>query len=357
SSRPLSVKTKANPARPLKVHFKLPVTKAFPTVSVTNANAACVHTVHSPADFPVSVSSPSTIPFPSSPIPCPSRKRAISEDAYDSQDDHDTGMDQPMDVDEPEPEPRGNVLPFHRRISHIDILRRRSRSCLATSFFHSDVHSSRKPHHAHAHVPDRPAPPLHSHSHEGPAKKKPAIRRESMSAGTPPSSRTARKAKRVLADAQFLASMHCSIAQQVRSRMNDGKATGVDECAAQDAVLVERIWRTLLDMGYKPVPIDDSNPAPGTPAPSPPPLSPNSNPAREAAERAARRTLAVSSTPLVAQDLPQGPAETLSVPQLVAVLTMRHRDRSTTRPRSASKKRIGDERPSRSPLSAVVLPP
>lgn len=337
SSRP--VKTKAT--RPLKVHFKLPVTKAFPTVSVTNANAnaAYVSTAHGSSE----VSSPSTIPFPSSPIPCPSRKRAISEDAY-PQEAHDA--DDPMDVDELEPEPesgrKGTALPFHRRISHIDIIRRRSKSVFPASHSHSG-----KSHHTHV-VPDRPAPPPPFHSHDGPAKKKPAIRRESMSAGTPLPPRTARKAKRVLADAQFLASMHSSIALQVRARMNGGKAGGADECAAQDAVLAERIWHTLLDMGYKPVPIDEST---STPSPM------SSDPAREAAERAARRTMAVSSTPLVVQDLPQVPAGPLSVPQLVAVLTMRHRDRSATRVRSLSRKRTGEERPSRSPLSAVVLPP
>ncbi|KAI0713784.1 hypothetical protein C8Q76DRAFT_796724 [Earliella scabrosa] len=362
--RPLASKTNSRTTRSLKVHFKLPVIKkAAPTVSVTNTNAARVSAVvvpqSSPQAFPEvsSSSSPSTIPFPSSPIPCPSRKRAMSEDSYEPQEGGSTEEvqeDEPMDVDEPEP--HGKALPFHRRISHIDILRRRSKSCLASSYFHSDSHSSRRTHTTH----DRPvSPPA-----EGPARKKPAVRRESMSAGTP-TSKTVRKAKRVVADAQFLASMHSSIALQVRTRVDHGGTPGSsDDFTAQDAVLVERIWNALLDMGYRPVPIDAPSPSSASPAASPPtpassPSTAMNDPAREAAERAARRTMAVSSTPFAldrVQDLPPAPTGTLTVPQLVAVLTMRHRDRTTTRPRSASKKHSGDERPSRSPLSAMILP-
>ncbi len=373
-SHPFSPRANAHTTRSLKVHFKLPVIKkASATVSVTNTNAARVDTnVSQPAgiSFPaVSCPAPSAscVPFPSSPIPCPSRKRAISEDSYEQQDGErtgDAGEDDVMDVDEPQS--KGSALPFHRRIAHIDILRRRSKSSvLASSYFHSDSHSHshsvRKTHH----TSDQPV--------EGPpARKRPAVRRESMSAGTP-TPRIMRKTKRVLADAQFLASMHSSIAMQVRMRISNDDAESGDECASQDAVLVERIWHALVDMGYKPVPLNDSSPPGIAPAPSSSPSPSDStgpssqpsttamDPAREAAERAARRTMAVSSSTSFAldrvQDFPLTATGTLSVPQLVAVLTMRHRDRSTTRPRSASKvqrRAPGEDpgTPSRSPLSS-----
>ncbi|KAI0806657.1 hypothetical protein C8Q74DRAFT_1312768 [Fomes fomentarius] len=377
---PFSSRANAHATRSLKVHFKLPVIKkASATVSVTNTNAARVDTnVSQPAgiSFPAvscPVPSASCVPFPSSPIPCPSRKRAISEDSYEPQDGEstgDAGEDDAMDVDEPQS--KGSALPFHRRIAHIDILRRRSKSSvLSSSYFHSDSHSHSHSHSVRKthHTSDQPV--------EGPpARKRPAVRRESMSAGTP-TPRVMRKTKRVLADAQFLASMHSSIAMQVRTRISNGGAESGDECASQDAVLVERIWHALVDMGYKPVPLNDSPPPGIAPAPSSSPspsdsTAPSSqpsptaavDPAREAAERAARRTMAVSSStsfvPDRVQDLPLTPTGTLSVPQLVAVLTMRHRDRSTTRPRSASKiqrRAPGEDpgTPSRSPLSSSTV--
>ncbi|KAJ2986243.1 hypothetical protein NUW54_g9850 [Trametes sanguinea] len=81
------------------------------------------------------------------------------------------------------------------------------------------------------------------------------------------------------------------------------------------------------------------------------------DPAREAAERAARRTTAATSTPISAdrvQDVPLTFTGVLNMPQLVATLTMRHRDRMSSRPRSAYKKRIAVPPPS--PLSLATSP-
>lgn len=347
AQHPFSSKTNLT-TRTFKVHFKLPVIKkASPTVSVTNTNAARVITDSQPSPALPEVSFPSSVPFPSSPIPCPSRKRAISEDGYDLRDECEETGDEPMDVDEPN-ETKGSTLPFHRRISHIDIIRRRSKSCLAASYFHSDSQQPRRSRHA----SDKPVPP--PHGPEQPARKRPAMRRESMSAGTP-LPKTVRKARRVVADAQFLASLHSSIAVQVRTRVNSGVISPDDDCATQDAILVERIWHALVDLGYKPVPLDDAPPSQSSSAAAPPPPpTPAVDPAREAAERAARRTKAVSSGPFVfgTQDLPPPSSGPVPVPQLVASLIMRHRDRTSTRPRAASKKRAGDQYPaSRSPLS------
>ncbi|RPD55329.1 hypothetical protein L226DRAFT_206422 [Lentinus tigrinus ALCF2SS1-7] len=352
AQHPFSSRTNTLTTRSFKVHFKLPIIKkASPTVSVTNTNAARVNTYSQPSPaFPEVSSSPSTVPFPSSPIPCPSRKRAISEDAYDSRDGSEESGDEPMDVDEPS-ETKGSTLPFHRRISHIDIIRRRSKSCLAASYFHSDSQQPRRS----LHASDKPVPP--PHGPEQPARKRPAVRRQSMSAGNP-LPKTVRKAKRVVADAQFLASLHSSIALQVRSRMDTGVASPGDECATQDALLVERIWHALVDLGYKPVPFDTPSPQ-HTPSTQPQPVA-SVDPAREAAERAARRTKAVSSGPFVfgPQDLPPPSSGPVPVPQLVASLIMRHRERTSTRPRAASKKRAGELLPtSRSPLSRSVTPP
>ncbi|EJF58012.1 hypothetical protein DICSQDRAFT_139839 [Dichomitus squalens LYAD-421 SS1] len=381
SSKPLSSKANTRTTRPLKVHFKLPVIqKASPTVSVTNANAARASTALS-ANSETQSSAPvlsearsaptNSVAFPSSPIPCPSRKRAHSDDGYDSS----SGEDEAATV-EARPRTKDNALPFHRRISHIDILRRRSKSCLASSYFHSDSASPR----------DKPLPQIlqafpsedvdmaDQSTPQPPMKRRPVARRESMSAGNP-SGRTVRKARRVVADAQFLASMHSSIALRVRTRTENNTTVtrGPDEYAAQDALLVERIWHTLIDMGYKPVPLEDASPISSSVPTSTfvaaeptqhslPPIARDA--AREVAERAARRTQAVLSPSFTfdrAQDIaPSSGNGVLPVPQLIATLIMRHRERAATRPK---RRALGDgPRPqpvSRSPLSrsATSLPP
>ena len=376
SPKPLSSKTNGPTTRSLKVHFKLPVIqKASPTVSVTNANAArasMVLTVDPAAPSAVPVlsevrSAPTnSVAFPSSPIPCPSRKRAHSDDGYDSRN----GDDEVGSFAVP-PRTRDNALPFHRRISHIDILRRRSKSCLASSYFHSDSPAPRSkplPQVPQA-FPSEDVEMADESAPQPPVKRRPTARRESMSAGNP-SSRTVRKARRVVADAQFLASMHSSIALRVRTSTENGTTAprSPDDYAAQDALLVERIWHTLVDMGYKPVPIEDVPPVPSsapptmTSSPAEPEQHSSSSTttaqdaAREAAERAARRTQAVSSPSFTldrAQDIvSSSPNGVLPVPQLVATLIMRHRERAATRPK---RRALGDgPRPqpvSRSPLS------
>ncbi|KAM5542004.1 hypothetical protein V8D89_004314 [Ganoderma adspersum] len=384
--KPLSSRTNSSATRSLKVHFKLPVIrKASPTVSVTNANAARASTALSISEAKPSMPvlqdvlppTANSIAFPSEPIPCPSRKRAHSDDGYDSRD----GTDESVHIAALETPSRtpGNAIPFHRRISHIDILRRRSKSCLAVSYFHSD--STLPPAQPVAQAP-QPFPTedvdMPDALPEPLAKRRPAARRESMSAGNP-SGRAVRKARRVVADAQFLASMHSSIALRVRTSIENGPTTpprGSDEYTAQDALLVERIWHTLVDMGYRPVPLDNASPATPpapvsptvTPASSAPPPSSPSNPsrdaAREAAERAARRTQAVSAPPSSferVQDIASSSqGGVLPGPQLVATLIMRHRERAATRPK---RRALGDgPRPqpvSRSPLSksATSQPP
>ncbi|EIW61060.1 uncharacterized protein TRAVEDRAFT_64282 [Trametes versicolor FP-101664 SS1] len=332
---PLFART--NTPRFPKVNFKLPVLKkSAPTVSVTNANVARTNTSSPLSVIPlaeVPAASPSSVPFPSSPIPCPSpRKRSTSENGFYSSGEEPQLLAFPG-KDSMEPQSA-------RAVSHTDIIRNRSKSCLAASFFHRDANLARK----------TPAQTDKAATPAQPAKRA-ATRRESMSAGTP-TGKSTRKAKRALADAQLLASVHGTLASLVQTRMN---ADGVrDECTAQDALLVERIWNTLVDMGYRPIPIETSSAAPS--ASSSPPAAPD--PAREAAERAARRTMTASSTPISldrAQAVSIMPAGELAVPQLVAVLTMRHRDRSTTRPRAAGKKRA-DASPSRSPLSTTSFP-
>ena len=242
-------------------------------------------------------------------------------------------------------ETKAAALPVSRHVSHADIVRRRHKSCLAASYFHHNSYLARKTS-ASSENAEKPATPASTPAQALPIHR-PVARRESMSAGTS-TGKDLRRTRRLVADAQFLASMHSSIASQVRMRVTEADAR--DDLIAQDALLVERIWHTLVDMGYKPVPLES---APVAPSASPP------NAAREAAERAARKTAAaVASTPISSgrvQDVTLAPSGVLAVPQLVAVLTMRHRDRSTTRPRSAAKKRA--EVPlSRSPLSTTILP-
>ena len=138
--------------------------------------------------------------------------------------------------------------------------------------------------------------------------------------------------------------MHSSIALHVRARINDGAAPaagGSDEYAAQDAVLAERIWNNLLDMGYKPVSLD---------APSVASAASAVDAAREAAERAAQRTKEISSGPPL-QELPPTAVAPVPVPRLVATLIMRHRDRAAIRPRN-----LATPIPRRSPLSSTTVP-
>ncbi|KAH9857426.1 hypothetical protein C2E23DRAFT_273325 [Lenzites betulinus] len=327
---------RTNAPRFPKVYFKLPIfKKSAPTVSITNTNAARTNTSAIPTSTfsPLSevvVSPQSFVPFPSSPIPCPPpRQRSASEEGYCSNSEL-------QDLAFPGEKETEMQTATSRHGSHTDIHRRRSKSCLPASFLQRDAKqrknriASEKPA-----VPQRPATRV-------------AARRESMSAGNP-TRKAVRKAKRLVADAQFLASIHSTIASGVRARIHtDG---GSDEYTAQDALLVDRIWRTLVDLGYQPVPIESSTAAPS----SLPPIS--EDPVREAAERAARRTVAASSLPTPldpAHDMPLIPSGELAVPQLVAILTMRHRDRSTTRPRSAAKSRA-DKSPARSPLSITCL--
>ncbi|KAI0355206.1 hypothetical protein OH77DRAFT_351527 [Trametes cingulata] len=332
---PQPLRSKTNTPRMPKVHFKLPVLqKSKPTVSVTNANAARTNTSGILLSTVSEVSSQNCVPFPSTPIPCPTqRKRVVSEDGYDINDEC---------SDSAEQDDGTRNYASHRPVLHTEILRRRSKSCLSTSYFHHDAHHARKS----SAQSEKPAAP-----DSAATGKRTAERRESMSAGNP-TGKQVRRARRVLADAQFLASMHHTVASEVRARMDAEK--GRDECVAQDALLVERIWHVLVDMGYKPVPLETSATAPSSPTTA----IAIRDPSREAAERAARRTMAASSTPISperAHDLPLAHTGKLAVPQLVAVLIMRHRDRSTTRPRSASRKR-SDEPLSRSPLSVTCHP-
>ncbi|KAH9923700.1 uncharacterized protein BXZ73DRAFT_103746 [Epithele typhae] len=375
----LSSRTNAPSTRSLKVHFKLPVIKkASPTVSITNANAAARLGVLSVcADVP----QPAAISFPSAPVPIPasSRKRALS----------DFGHGAPNVVgaragygDDGENTTKANALPFHRRISHIDIIRRRSNSCVPGSIFPTDAQLPQEQLHAVAFPSTPSSTPTSSSKSSTPSlppfagsRKRPAGRRESMSAGTPPP--PSRKARRVVADAAFLAAMHSSIALHIRARLSRlaesiSAAAGSDDdvLSAQDAVLVDRIWHNLVDMGYRPPP----PPSPTAPASTEESAhhaieqsqatTTAADRARAAAERAARRTLeAQASRP--AQDLPLQPA-VLPVPQLVATLIMRHRDRAAVRPRSSSssRKRAVEEdlltppspRRRRSPLSTTFLP-
>ncbi|OSD02175.1 hypothetical protein PYCCODRAFT_1435843 [Trametes coccinea BRFM310] len=338
SSHPLFTRT--NTPRLPKVHFKLPAIskKGVPTVSLTNTNAARTtdtSDIRLSSSFPSEVSPQSSIPFPSSPIPCPSpRKRAASEEHYDFTD---MVVVDTQPVDEVLKTKMNPQTAAARQVSRTDIARRRHKSCLTASYFHHDSYLARK-------APPPPPPT------EKPAStpsdqfvKRPVARRESMSAGTPTGKNT-RKARRLLADAQFLACLHASIASQVPARKD---ATGACESdfVAQDILLVERIWHTLVDMGYKPVPMAKDPPVSAT--------IDAHDPAREAAERAARRTTAATSTPISAdrvQDIPLTLSGVLSMPKLVAVLIMRHRDRTSSRPRSAYKKRIAMPPPS--PLSS-----
>lgn len=299
------------------------------TANVARTNTSSPLSVIPLAEVPTA--SPSSVPFPSSPIPCPSpRKRSTSENGFYSSEEPQLLAFPGKDSMEPH---------TARAVSYTDIIRNRSKSCLAASFFHRDANLARK----------TPPPTGKAVAPEQPAKRA-ATRRESMSAGTP-TGKSTRKAKRALADAQLLASVHGPGPGAHERRRCPRRMHGAG-CAPRRADLEHSSRHGVPPNSYRDKLCD------ATFLLFPSRLTRPCARA-EAAERAARRTMTASSTPISldrAQAVSIMPTGELAVPQLVAVLSMRHRDRSTTRPRLAPGKKRADTSPSRSPLSTTSFP-
>jgi hypothetical protein len=348
--------------------------KAAPTVSLSNTHVERDTTTHS------------SIPFPSAPIQCPGSSAAYQDVEMTLED---AAESSPSSED-----------------WHLELARKHSQSCLATSFVHRDGHAMPYPV---QHTPndgqtmERTSVPVR--------KRKLANRRPKLPSTTtcqPPRKKSKRGSKRQTTDLQFIATLHRSLVTHLRTSssytLSPCETNARDDELAlhrQDRILIERLWKGLIDQGLQPVhfpsPLPpsalptDTNPfilntehvehvfqseplaaadITSLPAPPPSPISaailssapiaipPSNGPEQDDFRESAN-----------AQSLPRPPralltppatsqADVLAMPQLVASLILRHRERSTTRPRSGSACSAGvrAER-GRSPLSTSVLAP
>lgn len=226
----------------------------------------------------------------------------------------------------------------------------------------------------------------------------------------PPRKKSKKASKRQAADLQFTATLHRSLASHLRSFTAYTLAPCAQDDAPedelilrhQDRMLVERLWKNLVDQGLQPaplptqlsplsLPVDDpftlspervdhvfqSEPMTvdgpgGLPTPPPSPTSPSAftapisippstAPAKDdfcgrplpASEARARGADALPTPPPTP---PDSGAPVLAMPNLVASLILRHRERSASRSRSGSACSAGLRAGrSRSPLATSVL--
>ncbi|KAF9814364.1 hypothetical protein IEO21_05159 [Rhodonia placenta] len=317
--------------------------KALPTVSVSSTNVNSVNhsrVLASPPDLSDAMGK-NFIPFPSSPIPCPAGRHIDGFDEYDA--DNETEILESLEVYVEQPPALSDSQ---------NVPRRRSRSCLATSSFHSDnaggvpqaPSSSRR---ASKSTHSRLSPALRA-SKSQPRAQGTSVRRHSVSAGNaePTAPRPAKRGKKI-SDVQYLALVHRSIA--LRARMEDPR----DAFVAQDVALARRLWQTLVEHGLSPIPLGPAVSGPymtamsekeGSDVPETPPPSPTFE-----SELAA---VPCSPLPEPATDTPP----VLSMPQLVASLTLRYRERCSSRSRSSSGKvdSVANEDKTRRPSSALA---
>lgn len=197
------------------------IKKASPTVSLTNASAVRTSTSplqHLPADFPEHPSSQSFIPFPTSaPIDCP--PPPASSDAVDPGAEVACSGSQvcaQLDV-------QTQSNPVNLPIGIPEPRKRRVRSFLNSCSSPTSLHK----------VPS----------------KRPKVPKPSKG----------RKTRRQIADLQFTALMHRSIAWHIRAscleimEVDSGDRHPLQPGLEQDALLVERLWKNLVDQGFKPV--------------------------------------------------------------------------------------------------------
>ncbi|CCM03027.1 uncharacterized protein FIBRA_05144 [Fibroporia radiculosa] len=296
------------PCSPLRQNARFTAKKASATVSLTNTHVSRVNTACI-LPSPSGLSEPpqqSFIPFPSPPIPCPSHREEVDELSTPRDDQQVSPMDWEANKEQLAPQ----------TANWSSVRRRTPRTCLTAPHCHREppagstqanirrVFKGAQHRAMPAPSPDKGTVPLESTG-----------RKLSMSCGSPyiPRKR-ARKAKKVTPDMQFLALVHRSIAWHAR-----GTLGGVpDDCAAQDVLFAKRLWTNLVELGGKPVRFED-----------------DVGPRSYFTESQERTCLEADPGPRSPTDDTRVPsAEILAMPQLVASLTLRFRDRSTSRSRS-----------------------
>jgi len=133
-----------------------------------------------------------------------------------------------------------------------------------------------------------------------------------------------RKGRKLTTDVQFLALVHRSIAWTIRQEDSH------NVYVAQDVALAKRLWQTLVTQGLKPVMFDAGDDTASNPNEGSNVSESQSKPPLTSAVMPASTSLYTSppSNP-VSPSHPQ----VLSIPQLVASLTLRFRERCGSRPR------------------------
>ncbi|KZT66691.1 hypothetical protein DAEQUDRAFT_729973 [Daedalea quercina L-15889] len=321
--------------------------KAPPTLSISNTNVS--RSGASPVAFPNDVPEQtphSVIPFPSAPIDFPMR-RTDREDDFDrcpEPERHDGGE---------EKLPTGDKVEIRRDIDWRRIRRRCTQSCIASSHVPRDYPAaaiSEEPRRPLTTVPvnrqsEVSAPDVKVDLNISPCR----TRRHSVSAGCGPfrpTPRRTRKAKKLTVDTQFLSVVHRSIAWHARG-LREYRNTGeLDVCIEQDVELATRLWRVLAGRGCRPAPLKPGAPSPTFSAGS---IAHTLHVSRSIDESAmdeladARSTSSVSKIPV--QLGPSSAPSVLTMPQLVASMTLRFRDRTSVRPRSpiCLTSKVGDE--------------
>ncbi|KAI0736371.1 hypothetical protein C8Q72DRAFT_251888 [Fomitopsis betulina] len=325
------------PSSPVRrgLRFPVPTTKkAPPTLSLSNTNVSRSGTT--PVAFPNDVPeepSHSIIPFPSAPIDFPVRRT-------DRQEDPDVcSAPDRLDGDGPVE----NKAEIRRDIDWRRIRRRCTESCTVGSFPSelpktapappSKEEPSRRPFAAFLiNVPAEPDSSSLEPKAEAPTSR---VRRHSVSAGCGPYrpvARRVRKVKKVAMDVQFIAVAHRSIALHARVTREHGGLGKLNACVEQDVELATRLWKILAKKGCRPAPLDPI-------APATPTLDENiarADPvSRSVDDSSMTGPVDAQSIPLVIeQPVPSSAPSVLTMPQLVASMTLRFRDRTTMRPRS-----------------------
>lgn len=310
--------------------------KAPPTLSISNTNVS--RSGATPVAFPNDVPeqpSRSVIPFPSAPIDFPVRRT-------DSEDDFDVcgGPERPEQDEQNVPvEDKAEI---RRDVDWRRIRRRCTQSCTVGSYVPPDNVKAAAVPASKEELPRRPfaavlvnrpaestAADTESVSEATPRR----VRRYSVSAGCRPCARRVRKVKKPAVDVQYIAVVHRSIALHARVAREHGGPGQLDACVEQDVELATRLWRMLVKWQCRPTPLK-----PVAPSPSPAEEE-NAAPAVPTSRSVEDSSMAKPAEAQLVPPTPDRPVSSsaprvLSMPQLVASMTLRFRDRTTVRPRS-----------------------
>ncbi|EPQ50661.1 hypothetical protein GLOTRDRAFT_133771 [Gloeophyllum trabeum ATCC 11539] len=275
---------------------------------------------------------PSSIPFPSAPIPVPTRTP-----------DHEYPPKRtpfaPYTLDDLEnaasnDQLYGNVneksVSFDSSPWHVQLHRRRSQSCLVQTFFHDENNQ-----------PDPPRRPWRTRKDAARTRATSHSARAPMFIPTPEpqpvvivkSPKERKASKKAQADMRFLAAVYRSLKWFIDYReledalAEDSESTAQGgEMTEQDRIFLCRLYENLVHQGCQPILLNVSCPSNPTPLCSPDSSRSSVSP----------QAVDIPASPVLSEAPLSAPPEVLTPPQVVASLILRHRDRSTVRPRSSS---------------------